>query len=63
MAIENIHSETYSLLIDTYIKDNNDKKYLFNAIDTMECVRKKQIGRYVGLMKETLRSDWLPLLQ
>jgi ribonucleoside-diphosphate reductase beta chain len=41
VAIENIHSETYSLLIDTYIKDNNDKKYLFNAIDTMECVRKK----------------------
>lgn len=41
VAIENIHSETYSLLIDTYIKDNNDKKYLFNAIDTMDCVRKK----------------------
>ena len=41
VAIENIHSETYSLLIDTYIKDNNDKKYLFNAIDTMDCVKKK----------------------
>jgi ribonucleoside-diphosphate reductase beta chain len=41
IAIENIHSETYSLLIDTYIKDSEDKKYLFNAIDTMECVRKK----------------------
>ena len=41
ITIENIHSETYSLLIDTYIKDNNDKKYLFNAIDTMDCVRKK----------------------
>ena len=41
IAIENIHSETYSLLIDTYIKDNNDKKYLFNAIDTMDCVKKK----------------------
>ncbi|MDD2984235.1 MAG: ribonucleotide-diphosphate reductase subunit beta [Crocinitomicaceae bacterium] len=41
IAIENIHSETYSLLIDTYIKDNSDKDYLFNAIDTMDCVRKK----------------------
>ncbi len=41
IAIENIHSETYSLLIDTYIKDNVEKDYLFNAIDTMDCVRKK----------------------
>lgn len=41
VAIENIHSETYSLLIDTYIKDGTDKKYLFNAIDTIDCVRKK----------------------
>jgi len=41
VAIENIHSETYSLLIDTYIKDNKEKAHLFNAIDTMDCVRKK----------------------
>ena len=41
IAVENIHSETYSLLIDTYIKDSEDKNYLFNAIDTMDCVRKK----------------------
>ncbi len=41
IAIENIHSETYSLLIDTYIKDTKDKEYLFNAIDTMDCVKKK----------------------
>ena len=41
VAIENIHSETYSLLIDTYIKDNEDKNYLFNAIDTLDCVKKK----------------------
>lgn len=41
VAIENIHSETYSLLIDTYIKDSKEKDYLFNAIDTLECVRKK----------------------
>lgn len=41
VAIENIHSETYSLLIDTYIKDSKEKKYLFNAIDTIPCVKKK----------------------
>ena len=41
IAIENIHSETYSLLIDTYIKDNKDKDYLFNAIDTIPCVKTK----------------------
>jgi len=41
VAMENIHSETYSLLIDSYIKDSADKKYLFNAIDTLDCVRKK----------------------
>jgi len=41
IAIENIHSETYSLLIDTYIKDPQEKDKLFNAIDTMECVKKK----------------------
>lgn len=41
IMMENIHSETYSLLIDTYIKDAKDKDYLFNAIDTVPCVRKK----------------------
>ena len=41
IAMENVHSETYSLLIDTYIKDTKEKSYLFNAIDTMDCVKKK----------------------
>lgn len=41
IMIENIHSETYSLLIDTYIKDPAEKKYLFNAIETVPCVQKK----------------------
>ena len=44
IMMENIHSETYSLLIDTYIKDNKEKDYLLNAIDTIPCVRKKRIG-------------------
>lgn len=41
IMMENIHSETYSLLIDTYIKDNKEKDYLLNAIDHMACVKKK----------------------
>ncbi len=41
IMIENIHSETYSLLIDTYIKDPVEKNRLFNAIDTVPCVQKK----------------------
>ena len=41
IAMENIHSETYSLLIDTYIKDDVEKTRLFNAIDTIPCVGKK----------------------
>ena len=41
IAMENIHSETYSLLIDSYIKDSAEKSRLFNAIETMDCVKKK----------------------
>jgi len=41
IAIENIHSETYSLLIDTYVKDPKEKDMLFHAIETMDCVKKK----------------------
>jgi ribonucleoside-diphosphate reductase beta chain len=41
IMIENIHSETYSLLIDTYIKDPAEKDKLFHAIDNIPVVRKK----------------------
>ena len=41
IMIENIHSEMYSLLIDTYVKDPNEKHRLFNAIDTVPCVKRK----------------------
>lgn len=41
IAMENIHSETYSLLIDTYIKDKKEQHRLFNAIETIPAVKKK----------------------
>ena len=41
IAVENIHSETYSLLIDTYVKDTAEKNHLLNAIETVPCVGKK----------------------
>tara|TARA_B100000686_G_C16671733_1_gene906865 strand:+ start:16 stop:996 length:981 start_codon:yes stop_codon:yes gene_type:complete len=41
IAIENIHSETYSLLIDTYIKDSKEKNHLLNAIQTIPSIKKK----------------------
>ena len=40
-AIENIHSETYSLLIDVYVKDLEEKDKLFNAIETIPCIKRK----------------------
>ena len=41
IAMENIHSEVYSLLIDTYVKDETEKDSLFNAIENFPCIRKK----------------------
>jgi ribonucleoside-diphosphate reductase beta chain len=40
-AIETVHSETYSLLIDTYIKDEIEKNRLLNAVETIPCIKKK----------------------
>jgi ribonucleotide reductase beta subunit family protein with ferritin-like domain len=40
-AMEGIHSETYSLLIDTYVKDKDEQHHLFNAIDTIPCIGRK----------------------
>ena len=39
--IENVHSETYSVLIDTYIRDSEEKMRLFHAVDNIPCIRKK----------------------
>jgi ribonucleoside-diphosphate reductase subunit M2 len=41
IAMENIHSQTYSLLIETYIKDKDEKHKLFNAITNFPCIKKK----------------------
>ncbi|MBK9400097.1 MAG: ribonucleotide-diphosphate reductase subunit beta [Bacteroidetes bacterium] len=41
IMMENIHSEMYSLLIDTYVKDPAEKSKLFNAIETVPCVKRK----------------------
>ncbi|XP_017294705.1 ribonucleoside-diphosphate reductase subunit M2 [Kryptolebias marmoratus] len=41
IAMENVHSEMYSLLIDTYIKEPSEREFLFNAIETLPCVKKK----------------------
>ena len=41
IAMENIHSHTYSLLIETYIKDKEEKSKLFNAIENFPCIKKK----------------------
>jgi len=40
-AMEGIHSETYSLLIDAYVKEKEEQNKLFRAIDTIPCIRKK----------------------
>ncbi|EDR13226.1 ribonucleotide reductase, beta subunit [Laccaria bicolor S238N-H82] len=41
IMMENIHSETYSLLIDSYIKDPAQREYLFDAIETIPCIKRK----------------------
>jgi ribonucleoside-diphosphate reductase subunit M2 len=52
IAIENIHSEVYSLLIDTYIKDTYEKARLLNAIETVPCVAKKANWALLWLNRE-----------
>jgi len=41
--MENVHSETYSILIDTYIRDDSEKNKLFNAIENFPCIQKKAL--------------------
>lgn len=41
IAMENVHSEMYSMLIDSYIKDSEQREYLFNAIETIPAIKRK----------------------
>ena len=41
IAMENIHAQTYSILIDTYIRDKDEKNKMFNAVNEFPCIRKK----------------------
>ena len=59
VAIENIHAETYSLLIDTYISDNTEKTKLFNAIETVPCVKKKAEWALKWIEKSTSFAERL----
>ena len=59
VAIENIHAETYSLLIDTYIKDNVEKQRLFNALETVPCVEKKAKWALTWIEKTTSFAERL----
>ena len=52
IAIENIHSEVYSLLIDKYIKDTNEKNRLFNAIEEIPCIKQKADWTIKWMSKE-----------
>jgi len=52
IAIENIHSEMYSLLIETLIQDPIERSNLFNAIETMPCIQKKAVWALNWINKE-----------
>ena len=57
IMMENIHSETYSLLIDTYIKDKEEKNHLFNAIETLGLRQEKsQLGPPVDRQRQLPRA-------
>ncbi|XP_015119510.1 ribonucleoside-diphosphate reductase subunit M2 B [Diachasma alloeum] len=53
VAMENIHSEMYSLLIETYISNPQEKQYLFNAIENLPCVAKKANWALNWIVNET----------
>lgn len=59
MAMENIHSETYSLLIDTYIKDAAERKFLFEATENVPSVAKKAQWALKWINKDRLFSERL----
>ena len=58
IAMENIHSEMYSILIDTYIKDSTEKTKLFKAIENFPCIGKKAnwAKRWIGDNRSSFAS-------
>lgn len=58
IAMENIHSQMYSILIDTYIKDTTEKDRLFNAIQTFPCIKKKADWalKWIGDKRSTFQT-------
>jgi len=58
IAMENIHSQMYSILIDTYIKDVTEKDRLFNAIQTFPCIKKKADWalKWIGDKRSTFQT-------
>ena len=58
IAMENIHSQMYSILIDTYIKDSTEKHHLFNAIQTFPCIKKKADWalKWIGDKRSTFQT-------
>ena len=60
MMIESIHNETYSLLIDTYIRDSSEKTHLLNAIDTIPAVKRKADWAIKWIQEGSSIIDSLP---
>merc|ERR1719251_746044 len=58
MAMENIHSETYSLLIEQYIRDPTEKDLTFNAIQTMKAVKEKAQWAIQWMNHENSFAEW-----
>ena len=58
MFMENIHSQMYSVLIDTYIKDNDERERLFNGMDNFPCLQKKAAWakKWIGDNRSTFAS-------
>lgn len=56
IAMENIHSEMYCLLIDTYIREAEEKQKLFNAIETFPCVKQKAQWAFKWMNKNASAS-------
>jgi ribonucleotide reductase beta subunit family protein with ferritin-like domain len=58
IAMENIHSQMYSILIDTYIKDTTEKHRLFNAIQNFPCIKKKADWalKWIGDKRSTFQT-------